>query len=146
MTQPGPSRFENPNSAVEIERGLELRPKFDEHGLIAAVATDAKTGEVVMVAWMNDEALAATIDTGRAYFWSRSRKRLWMKGEETGNVLSVVEMRIDCDQDAVWLRVNVEGKGAGCHTGARSCFYRRISRKGEAGHGLELVAEAAPPA
>ena len=146
MTQPSSIPvLAAPASAAEAERGLALTPRFDADGLIAAVATDAATGDVVMVAWMNDEALAATIDTGHAYFWSRSRKRLWMKGEESGNVLSVVEMRIDCDQDAVWLRVNVGGAGAACHTGSRGCFYRRIARGGDGGPGLELVADAAPP-
>ncbi|MFD1788870.1 phosphoribosyl-AMP cyclohydrolase [Sphingomonas floccifaciens] len=106
------------------ETGPTLDPKYDAAGLITAVATDAATGEVLMLAHMNAEALAATMASGEATFWSRSRGRLWKKGETSGHVLRVVEARIDCDQDAVWLRV--EPHGPACHTGARSCFYRRI--------------------
>lgn len=110
------------------ENGFELDPKFDANGLITAVATDASTGEALMVAHMNAEALARTLSTGEAHFWSRSRGRLWKKGETSGNVLRVREMRIDCDQDALWLMV--EPTGPACHTGARSCFYRRLDGKG----------------
>lgn len=106
------------------ETALTLDPKFDDAGLITAICTDRASGEVLMLAHMDAEALAATIATREAHFWSRSRKRLWKKGETSGNVLSVVEMRIDCDQDAVWLMC--EPAGPACHTGARSCFYRRI--------------------
>ena len=106
------------------ETGLSLDPRYDAAGLITAVATDAHSGEVLMLAHMNADALAATQASGEATFWSRSRQRLWKKGESSGNVLRVVEMRVDCDQDAVWLRV--EAAGPACHTGARSCFYRRI--------------------
>jgi phosphoribosyl-AMP cyclohydrolase len=106
------------------ETGLELAPKYDAAGLITAVATDATSGEVLMVAHMNADALAATIDGGHAVFWSRSRQRLWTKGETSGHTLRVVELRIDCDQDTVWLRVDPAGPA--CHTGARSCFYRRV--------------------
>lgn len=101
-------------------------PKFDENGLISAVVTHYSTGEVLMLAWMNEEALYKSIKTGIAYFWSRSRKRLWKKGEESGNLLEIHEMRIDCDQDSVWIKANVLGAGIACHTGARTCFYRRI--------------------
>lgn len=110
------------------ETGLTLSPKYDAAGLITAVVTDEGSGEVLMVAHMNADALAATIASGRATFWSRSRGRLWTKGETSGNFLHVVEMRIDCDQDAVWLRVRAAGPA--CHTGARSCFYRRIDGDG----------------
>jgi phosphoribosyl-AMP cyclohydrolase len=103
---------------------LALDPKFDAAGLITAVATDAATGELLMLAHMNAEALERTLATGEAHFWSRSRERLWKKGESSGHVLRVVEARIDCDQDAVWLKVDAEGPA--CHTGARSCFFRRI--------------------
>lgn len=103
---------------------LELNPKYDANGLITAVATDAATGELLMLAHMNADALARTLDSGEAWFWSRSRGRLWKKGESSGNVLRVVEARIDCDQDALWLRV--EAAGPACHTGERSCFFRRI--------------------
>ena len=106
------------------DTGLTLDPKYDAAGLVTAVATDAATGELLMVAHMNAEALAATLGSGEATFWSRSRNRLWKKGETSGHVLRVVEVRIDCDQDALWLRV--EPAGPACHTGARSCFFRRI--------------------
>ena len=106
------------------DTGLTLDPKYDAAGLVTAVATDAATGELLMVAHMNAEALAATLGSGEATFWSRSRNRLWKKGETSGHVLRVVEVRIDCDQDALWLRV--EPAGPACHTGARGCFFRRI--------------------
>ena len=106
------------------ETGATLDPKYDAAGLITAVATDATTGDVLMVAHMNADALAATLETGEATFWSRSRGRLWKKGETSGHVLRVVEARIDCDQDAVWLRVDPQGPA--CHTGEPSCFYRRV--------------------
>lgn len=112
----------------EREAGLRLDPKYDRDGLITAVASDASTGELLMLAHMNADALAATIETGFAHFWSRSRQKLWRKGEESGNQLSVVEMRIDCDQDALWLRVTPAGPA--CHTGERSCFYRRVTDAG----------------
>lgn len=106
------------------DTSLVLNPKYDAAGLIAAVATDAASGELLMLAHMNAEALAATLATGEAHFWSRSRGRLWKKGESSGHVLRVVEARIDCDQDALWLKV--EPAGPACHTGERSCFFRRI--------------------
>jgi len=109
----------------EIEEGLKLLPKFDADGLVTAVATDAATGELLMVAHMNEEALAKTIASGEAHYFSRSRKKLWRKGEESGHTQRVIEMRVDCDQDAVWLRVEQNGPGA-CHTGRRSCFYRAV--------------------
>ena len=103
---------------------LTLDPKFDEAGLITAVCTDRASGEVLMLAHMDAEALAATIATRQAHFWSRSRQKLWKKGETSGHVLKVHDIRIDCDQDAVWLIV--EPAGPACHTGARSCFFRRV--------------------
>lgn len=109
-----------------IEQGSEFQPKFDADGLIPAIVTDAASGEVLMFAWMNTEALALTLATRKAHFWTRSRKKLWLKGEESGNVLAVEEMRTDCDQDVIWLRVSVRGDGVACHTGARSCFYRTV--------------------
>lgn len=111
----------------EIEEGLVLRPKFDAAGLVTCVTTDVATGDVLMVAHMNDEALRRTIDSGEAWYFSRSRGALWRKGESSGHVQRVVEMRLDCDQDAVWIRVDQAG-GAACHTGRRSCFYRAVSR------------------
>lgn len=110
--------------AEKRDTTLALDPNYDAAGLITAVATDAATGELLMLAHMNAEALAKTLETGEAHFWSRSRERLWKKGETSGHVLRVVEARIDCDQDALWLKV--EPQGPACHTGARSCFFRRI--------------------
>ena len=106
------------------ETGSALDPKYDANGLITAVVTDAATGDVLMVAHMNADALAATIAGGEAVFWSRSRKRLWKKGETSGHVLRVTEMRIDCDQDALWIKAVPAGPA--CHTGEASCFYRRV--------------------
>jgi phosphoribosyl-AMP cyclohydrolase len=127
-TAPGPSPrpFAERGSARDIEEGPAFAPKLDDGGVVAAVATDVDTGDVLMLAWMDAEALALTIQTGHAHFYSRSRKRLWKKGEESGNILEVVEMRTDCDQDAVWLKVRVAAAGAACHTGRKSCFYRQI--------------------
>lgn len=110
------------------ETGLTLDPKYDAAGLVTAVVTDRATGDVLMVAHMNADALAATRASGDAVFWSRSRQALWKKGETSGNTMRVVELRIDCDQDAVWLIV--ERAGPACHTGAPSCFYRRIGDEG----------------
>jgi phosphoribosyl-AMP cyclohydrolase len=112
----------------EIEEGLKFQPKFDASGLVTCVATDAKTGEVLMVAHMNEEALRKTVASGEAWYFSRSRNSLWRKGETSGQVQRVVEMRMDCDQDAVWIRV--EQVGAACHTGRRSCFYRKVEAAG----------------
>lgn len=124
--------------AADLEHGHRLSPKFSGDGLLAAIVTDANSGDVLMFAYMNDIALRLSLETGLAHFWSRSRGRLWKKGEESGNVLRIVEAKIDCDQDALWLRVEVTGEGVACHTGARSCFYRRIvSRDGD--HQLEHV-------
>ena len=112
-------------SAVEVEEGLTFAPKFDADGLITAVATDAKSGDVLMVAHMNADALRLTIESGEAWYYSRSRKALWKKGESSGHVQRVVELRVDCDQDAIWLKVEQAGPGA-CHTGRHSCFYRAV--------------------
>ena len=106
------------------ETGSELLPRWDKAGLVTAVVTDSASGELLMVAHMDADALDRTIDTGEAWFFSRSRQRLWKKGETSGNVMRIVEMRIDCDQDSVWLKVDPAGPA--CHTGERSCFYRRI--------------------
>ena len=109
--------------AHDIEEGLTLLPKFDADGLVTADATDVASGDVLMVAHMNAESLAKTIETGEAWYFSRSRKKLWKKGEQSGHVQRVAELRVDCDQDAVWIKVEQVGAG-GCHTGRRSCFYR----------------------
>jgi phosphoribosyl-AMP cyclohydrolase len=114
----------------EIEQGFAFQPKFDADGLIPAIVTEKQTGTVLMFAWMNAEALQLTIETKHAHFWTRSRKRIWKKGEESGNLLDVHELRTDCDQDVVWLSVSVRGDGVACHTGAKSCFYRSIDMGG----------------
>ena len=126
------SPFAAPGNEAELEEGTALTPKFDADGLVTCVATDAKTGDVLMVAHMNAEAVAKTIATGEAWYFSRSRRALWKKGESSGHTQRVVEMRIDCDQDAVWLKV--EQQVAACHTGRRSCFYRSVplGQKGDA--------------
>ena len=122
---------------AELERGPVLAPRFDANGLICAVTTHAQTGEVLMVGWMNAEALQATLDTGDVHYFSRSRGELWRKGDTSGQVQKVVEIRIDCDQDAVWLKVRPQGDGGACHVGYRSCFYRLV----EADGGLRLSPE-----
>lgn len=110
---------------TNIEESLEFTPKFGADGLITAVATDAKSGDVLMVAQMNAEAVRKTVESGEAFYYSRSRKKLWRKGESSGHVQRVIELRVDCDQDALWLKVEQVGEGA-CHTGRRSCFYRAL--------------------
>ena len=121
-----PPPFAARGSPDEVETGLVFQPRFDADSLIPAIVTDAASGEVLMFAWMNAEALAQTLETGVGHFWSRSRGRPWKKGEESGNLLRVSEVRTDCDQDVVWLKVTVEGAGVACHTGERSCFYRSL--------------------
>lgn len=123
MPDPRPL-FPKPGSADEVEKGSVLMPKFGSDGLVTCVATEAASGIVLMVAHMNEEALKRTIETGDAWYYSRSRRALWRKGETSGHVQRVVEMRIDCDQDAVWIAV--EQQGPACHTGRRSCFYRTV--------------------
>jgi phosphoribosyl-AMP cyclohydrolase len=122
LTSEGP--VSNPVTP-EVEEGVVFQPRFDANGLITCVATDAGSGEVLMVAHMNAEALRKTIETGDAWYFSRSRKQLWRKGESSGHGQRVVELRIDCDQDAIWIKVDQSGPGA-CHTGRRSCFYRAM--------------------
>ena len=119
----------NEVSNQDREQGGLLDLRFDAAGLITAVVTDHVSGDVLMVAHMNQEALSATMASGEATFFSRSRGRLWKKGETSGNIMRVIEVRIDCDQDAVWLRC--ESAGPACHTGESSCFYRRIEHDGE---------------
>jgi phosphoribosyl-AMP cyclohydrolase len=123
-------RFPLPQDKRAAEEGSTLTPAFGVDGLITCVTTDAETGEVLMVAHMNDGALARTLETGEAWYWSRSRQALWHKGDTSGQIQRVVEMRIDCDQDAVWLKVRVAGNGGCCHTGRRSCFYRVVESTG----------------
>jgi phosphoribosyl-AMP cyclohydrolase len=119
------SLFAPRGSTAEVEEGLAFAPKFDADGLITAVATDATSGDVLMIAHMNAEALAKTVESGEVWYYSRSRKALWKKGESSGHVQRLVELHVDCDQDALWLKVEQAGPGA-CHTGRRSCFYRAL--------------------
>ncbi len=121
---PDKTPFAPPGAVADLEEGSALTPKFDADGLVTCVATDARSGEVLMVAHMNAEALAKTIATGQAWYYSRSRATLWRKGEVSGHSQRIVEMRIDCDQDAVLIKV--EQSGGACHTGRRSCFYRAV--------------------
>ena len=120
--------FPAPGAKAELEEGAVLTPRFGADGLITCVTTEAETGELLMVAHMNAEALAKTIQTGEAWYWSRSRGELWHKGATSGQIQTVVEMRVDCDQDALWIKVRVAGDGGCCHTGRQSCFYRRVER------------------
>jgi phosphoribosyl-AMP cyclohydrolase len=124
MSLPPGSPFPRLTTRHEIEEGAHLAPKFDANGLITCVTTQADTGDVLMVAHMNAEALQRTITTGEAWYWSRSRQVLWHKGDTSSQVQTVTEMRIDCDQDAIWIKVRVAGDGNCCHTGRTSCFYR----------------------
>jgi phosphoribosyl-AMP cyclohydrolase len=121
---------EAPNDKAALEEGAVLSPRFDANGLVTAVVTDAGDGELLMVAHMNRQALAMTLATGVAHYWSRSRETLWKKGETSGNIQRLVELRTDCDQDALWLKVEVEGDNATCHTGRKSCFYRKVELEG----------------
>jgi phosphoribosyl-AMP cyclohydrolase len=113
------------SASTASEETLELNPRFDADGLITCIATDAHSGDLLMVAHMNAEALQKTIASGEAWYFSRSRQKLWRKGESSGHVQRVLEMRVDCDQDSIWIKVEQQGTGA-CHTGRRSCFYRAV--------------------
>ena len=124
--------YEMPLSGAAQDETLELRPKFNADGLLTAIVQDAETHAVLMLAWMNAEALKMTVETGKATYWSRSRQELWIKGETSGHTQKIVEIRVDCDQDAVLLRVHQTG-GA-CHTHRKSCFYRRVD-----GAALEML-------
>jgi len=136
--------FVDPKSltGTEIEAGATFAPRFGEDGLIQAVTADAATGEMLMAAWMNAEALSLSLATGEVHYFSRSRGRLWKKGETSGETQKLVEMRVDCDQDTLWLKVEQTGRGAACHTGRRSCFYRRIETDGES---VRLIDAGDPP-
>ncbi len=115
-----------PGDKAALERGAVLTPNFNADGLVAAIAVHADTGEVLMFAWMNAEALSLTLSTGEAHYYSRSRQELWRKGETSGQLQIVEEVRIDCDQDAVLIKVRPQGDGGACHVGFRSCFYRVV--------------------
>ncbi|MBD2746191.1 phosphoribosyl-AMP cyclohydrolase [Microvirga sp. BT688] len=118
--------FPPPGSKAELEEGSILSPRFGADGLVTCITMDAATGDILMVAHMNAEALAKTLETGEAWYWSRSRGELWHKGATSGQVQTVLELRVDCDQDALLLKVTVAGDGGCCHTGRRSCFYRKV--------------------
>ncbi len=118
--------FPVPSSKAELEEGSALSPRFGADGLVTCITTDAATGEILMVAHMNPEALGKTLETGEAWYWSRSRGELWHKGATSGQIQTVLEIRVDCDQDALLLKVKVAGDGGCCHTGRRSCFYRKV--------------------
>jgi phosphoribosyl-AMP cyclohydrolase len=121
--------FAPPGSKADLEEGLALTPKFDDAGLVPVIAQDVETGQVLMLAWMNAEALARTIETGEAWYWSRSRKAYWRKGETSGHTQAVVEMSTDCDQDAILLKVRQTGPA--CHTERKSCFYRSVKKNSD---------------
>ena len=131
---PDAPRFASRSGIADLEETAEFAPKFDADGLIPAIATNAASGKVLMFAWMNAEALGATLETGMAHFYSRSRKRLWKKGETSGEGLKIEAVLTDCDQDVILLQVSAQGHGAACHTGRRSCFYRKVTGKKDAWH------------
>lgn len=132
----------HPRECVQqVEEGHLLAPKFDERGLLPCVTTDADSGEVLMLGWMDRAALAATLASGQAHYWSRSRGQAWRKGDTSGMVQQVVQARVDDDQDALWLRVRVQGLGASCHVGYRSCFYRSVPTGAQAGGDLCFTEE-----
>ncbi len=139
------ARFARRSDKAGIEEGGRFEPLFDGDGLIPAIVSDSESGEVLMFAWMNAEALEASVATRTAHFYSRSRGRLWKKGEDSGNVLEIVEMKTDCDQDVVWLRVRITGDGVACHTKRRSCFYRTVDLDSPQGQpvGLNMVVAGA---
>lgn len=131
--------FQPRTSIEQVEEGTDLSPRFGSDGLLPCITTDARSGEVLMLGWMNDEALRLTITTGEAHYFSRSRQSVWHKGATSGLLQKVAEARIDDDQDAIWLSVEVAGSGASCHVGYRSCFYRALPVGTDAGKPLEFV-------
>lgn len=141
MTDVSKDTFTRRGEQTDIEEGAQFQPKFDRDGLIGAIVTDRASGAVLMFAHMTADALRLTLDSGFAHFWSRSRGKLWKKGEDSGNVLSVREIRTDCDQDVLWIIADVGGDGVACHTGRGSCFYRRVE---SAGNGAALTFVALP--
>ena len=134
-----PNRFAERVSIEQVEEGFVLAPKFDTDGLIACITTEAQTGDVLMHGYMNGEALERSIETGEAHYWSRSRQQLWHKGATSELTQKIVEMLIDDDQDAIWLRVRVAGSGASCHVGYRSCFYRKVEIGAQSSEPTPLV-------
>ena len=142
---PAASLFDAPGSKEEVESGSRFTPRFDSSGLIACITCDAATGEVLMFAWMNAEALQKTIETGEAHYWSRSRRELWRKGATSGMIQKIVEIRTDCDQDTMLLKVRIDGPSAACHMGYRSCFYRSVPLGEKAGRNTTLHFEDTDP-
>lgn len=138
MSENYQKKFHKRKSVEEVEEGITLSPKFDENGLLPCVTTDSNTKEVLMVGYMNEEALIKTIEKGEAFYFSRSRQEVWHKGETSGLVQKINEIRIDDDQDSIWLSVDVAGSGASCHVGYKSCFYRSIPKKNEINLELKL--------
>ena len=136
--------FRPAGSKAELEAGTVLAPRFSQDGLVTAVAVDATDNTVLMVAHMNAEALRLTLETGIAHYWSRSRGAIWKKGETSGNMQSVMEIRVDCDQDCILLKVETAGDGANCHTGRRSCFYRVVETSGDGGPRLAFDTRDVP--
>ena len=132
-------KFQSRQTVEQVEESTDLAPRFGDDGLLPCITTDAATGEVLMLGWMNAEALRLTIETGEAHYFSRARQVLWHKGATSGLVQKVVEARIDDDQDALWLRVDVTGSGASCHVGYRSCFYRAVPHGARAGDPLTFL-------
>jgi phosphoribosyl-AMP cyclohydrolase len=118
----------------DIEEGRAFAPKFDRDGLIVCVTSEVHSGDILMVAYMNEEALRLSVETGIAHYWSRSRGSLWRKGDTSGQAQTIVEMRTDCDQDAILLKVKAGGDGKACHTGRRSCFYRKVVARDDGAH------------
>lgn len=142
---PAASVFAEPGTREDTESGTRFTPRFNAEGLIGCITCEAKSGDVLMFAWMNEEALQKTIETGQAHYWSRSRGELWHKGATSGMVQHVVEMRADCDQDTLLLKVRIDGPAAACHMGYRSCFYRSVPLGGTAGPQTVLRFEDTDP-
>ena len=138
MSQNSNATFSPRGTSDQIENGLSFQPKFDDDGLIPAIVTARSDGAVLMFAWMNQDALKKTIESGEAHFWSRSRAKLWRKGEESGNTLAVSDIRVDCDQDVILLICDLSGEGRACHTGARSCFYRSVDPTSSSASSIQL--------
>lgn len=134
-------KLQSRQSVKQVEEGTDLAPKFGDDGLLPCITTDATSGDVLMLGWMNEEAFCLTIETGEAHYFSRARQVLWYKGATSGLIQKVVEVRIDDDQDALWLRVDVTGSGASCHVGYLSCFYRAVPHGAKAGGPLTFLEE-----
>lgn len=143
MSKSSSELFATRGDTKAIEQGNQFQPKFDSDGLIGTIVTDAVSGEVLMFAHMNADALRLTLETGLAHFWSRSRAKLWKKGEESGNLLKIKDIKTDCDQDVLLIVAEIEGHGVACHTGAKTCFYRRLSIKPGANGKIALEPVAA---